>query len=574
MHHSSLYAIVCLSLLASTTLVSPSFAEDLEEGGASQLRRELSSSRRVGYLRQRTDSESDEVAFVMKDAYDKATYRIIAQPGLDLADFVDRHVSLHGETAGGTDGTPLRFAAERVIALDDQEPTRAQATKVRPAAFEPSDARPIERPRERSGIRVAALTDGLPAPSEVIETLPPLSIDIETAPESYVVEEPVTGFDWLRPPATRGIGLGGRAWIGAEYLLWHPTGMKLPPLVTGNPLGTPAAEAGVIGIPSTTILLGNGTILDDAQSGFRYSAGFWFRDRVALEVELFHFLEQNAAFHYDSSLNQILGRPFINLAPLVPPVRYDTQIIYFPPFTDGYINVSASSKFCGAAARLKFNLENGYECQNPCPGGCSIGCGPKPRCARLNLTAGYRYLRLEDYLRIEERVITAGDQFDAVDIFTTKSRFNGLEVGFESDFHYKIVDVNLFSRLAGGITSNQVQIAGQTVETVSGVVTSRDSGILTQASNIGIHEYDAASLVAELGIDFQRQVTPWLRVNAGYSVLYWGNVARAGKQIDLAIHPGLFEPQVAVPGTIGALPTHRYSDFFAHGFNVGATLVF
>lgn len=570
MRNLALSTVVGLGLLGSMVMVSQSFAQDQVEERTS-LRREMSSSRRVGYLRQRTDSESQEYQFVLKDAYDKATYHVIEQSGLDLAEFVDRYVSLHGATEGGTDGSPLRFSANQVTALDDQKPVSAKATNVRPASFVAPDARPIAPPRELGDIRVAALTDGLPAPSEVIGT-PPLSMEIETSPESYVVEPPVTGFGWMRPPAAIGNRLDGRAYISADYLLWKTTGMQLPPLVTGNPLGTPANQAGVIGVPSTTVLIGNGTILDDAQSGFKFGAGYWFNERVALEGELFFLFEQNVGYRYDSSLNQILGRPFINLAPLAPPIRYDTELVYFPPNIDGYVNVYASSEFVGSALRLKFRLND--ECQNPCVGGCSTSCDAKPKWGGLNLTAGYRYLELREYLRIEERVITAADQFDIADNFSTRSRFNGLEIGFDGDLHFNLVDVNVFSRLAGGVTNNRVQISGQTDQTTGAVVTTGNSGILAQASNIGAYNSDAASLVGEFGIDLQRQLTSNLRVNVGYSVLYWGNVARAGEQIDLNVHPGLFQPPTAVPGTIGAQPTYRFSDYFAHGLNAGVTFVF
>ena len=182
MRHLSLTTISWLCLLATAFLVSPSSANAQEEGRAALLRREMSSSRRVGYLRQRTDGDSDRDAFVLKDAYDKQTYQILAEPGLDLAEFVDRYVSLHGETEDGGSESQLRFATERVTALDDKKPVSARATTVRPAAFEAADARPMQEPRERSGVRVAALTDGLPAPSEVLQTQPPLAAEIETSP--------------------------------------------------------------------------------------------------------------------------------------------------------------------------------------------------------------------------------------------------------------------------------------------------------------------------------------------------------------------------------------------------------
>lgn len=544
-------AVVCISVSCFAGLAFfPSVLRAAEpESALADYEADVSEYDVVGKVVREWNEGRERNEFVVHDRRDGTRYVILSSQVVERGDLVGHRVGLNGRTRRRADDTEALIHPDLVDFLDSDVELAQFVSEERSVA-----PRVARAPGELSDIDIFMPGSG------------PLVGDGDL----YGGQGPVLQLgDNYRP---------GRFWVSAEYLRWRTTGMKLPPLVTGNPLGTPEAEAGVIGIPSTTILLGNGTILDEPQSGFRYSAGYWFCDGLALEAEVFHFLEHDVAYRFDSSLNQILGRPFMNRGPLVPPFRYDTQLIVFPPIIDGYVNVFASSQFHGAAARLKFNLKSDCQCQSgcqtPCVGACSSGCGPKPKWGKLNLTTGYRYLQLEEHLRIEERVITAGDQYDAIDDFRTRSRFHGLEVGFDGDFHCSVVDVNVFSRLSGGITRNRVQISGQTDETIGAVVTSGNSGILAQASNIGTRSHDSASLVAELGFDFQRQVTSCLRVNAGYSVLYWGKVARAGEQIDLSLHPGLFQPPVAVPGTIGALPTHRFSDFVAHGLNLGATLVF
>src|SRR5882757_945505 len=49
----------------------------------------------------------------------------------------------------------------------------------------------------------------------------------------------------------------GQFWAEMEYLAWSVKGDRLPPLVTTSPAGTPQAQAGILGPPSTTVLFGD-----------------------------------------------------------------------------------------------------------------------------------------------------------------------------------------------------------------------------------------------------------------------------------------------------------------------------
>ncbi len=370
-------------------------------------------------------------------------------------------------------------------------------------------------------------------------------------------------------------------WVRGEYLLWQTSGMKLPPLVTGNPLGTPAVEAGVIGVPSTRILLGDEAILDGSRSGYRLSGGVRLCDQVGFEADYFRLQDESANYHFSGG-NQIIGRPFINLGPLVPPVRWDTQLIDFPPNLTGHVNVHAYSEFYGAGGRLRFNLCETdrcvYDvcCDQGCDGGCAsccdatVGCAPRTvRYSSLDLTLGYRYLNLNEGIHIGEHVVSASDEFDVHDWFDARSKFNGLELGIVYECCHDWYSFDAFGRVGVGANQNSVGINGVTA--IDGVVQADPGGILAQASNIGTHDQTVASLMAQLGFNVNVCLTHHLSANAGYSFLYWGNVARAGEQIDKHVHPGLFPPYTAVPGTIGALPTHKLSDYYAHGLNFGLT---
>ena len=72
------------------------------------------------------------------------------------------------------------------------------------------------------------------------------------------------------------------------------------------------------------------------------------------------------------------------------------------------------------------------------------------------------------------------------------------------------------------------------------------------------------------------QITPCLRVTAGYTLLYWSHVMRVGNNIDRRLDPGQ-APTLAFPAiTPGANPMFPAirTEFWAQGINVGMELKF
>src|SRR5258707_15873832 len=77
-----------------------------------------------------------------------------------------------------------------------------------------------------------------------------------------------------RPPAPAD---AGQFWVEMEYLAWSVKGDRLPPLVTTSPAGTPQAQAGILGPPSTTVLFGDSSV----NGGWGPGGGAGARDRLA-----------------------------------------------------------------------------------------------------------------------------------------------------------------------------------------------------------------------------------------------------------------------------------------------------
>jgi hypothetical protein len=100
-------------------------------------------------------------------------------------------------------------------------------------------------------------------------------------------------------------------------------------------------------------------------------------------------------------------------------------------------------------------------------------------------------------------------------------------------------------------------------------------GLLALSSNIGRFSKDRAEVIPEFGGRVGYQVTPHLRVFAGYSLLYWGEVVRAGNEVDQVVNPNLLPgSRTPTTGPPRPLPLLTGSSFWAQGIELGLELRF
>jgi Putative beta barrel porin-7 (BBP7) len=356
-----------------------------------------------------------------------------------------------------------------------------------------------------------------------------------------------------------------RSWITGEYLLWWVNGSHLPPLVTTSPASTPAASAGVLGTPGAAVLFGNTDVDDKARSGGRLTAGYWLDCEQTWGVEASFFILNDTSHGRTAGSNgdPILARPFFNTATGKP----DAELVAFPGILSGNVAATSSSDpLLGAEALVRRNLL-----------ACDLGCGRGQ--FRLDALAGYRFLYLEEHLSVQENLtvtatdspvppgttIQVGDRFDA------RNTFNGGEVGLAAEWRKGPWSLNLLGKLGLGETTSTVNINGSTGGTIPGsdpVV--QTGGLLALGSNSGSHEGTHFSLVPQLDVSLGYQLTQSCRVTAGYSLLYWTDVARPGDQVDLAVNPALLPPAQPTDVQRPAFPFHR-SSLSAQGLSVGIT---
>lgn len=446
---------------------------------------------------------------------------------------------------------------------------RAQAEQVMPAERTPGRAPP------------AALS-GPPASGPVLSGQP----DVEyysPGGEPVYGDGPMIGYDYgpgySRGSGPFGMGLLGGMWVRGEYLVWATKGMRTPPLVITsadpgiNPADLHLNDNGDLGVVFPVgILYGGDRLNDDARSGARITFGFWLDDchTVGVEADYWGLNDGKDSFFRDSTGNPILSRPFYNI---LTGLESSSLVAYPTPvggvLHQGSIDIDTSTRVQGSGVRALVNM---------C---CSSGCGtslwngcPTPVSKRVDLIAGYRFVRLDDSLRIrEDSQLTPGGSFLITDSFDTENHFHGFDVGAQAGWRRGPWSLDVLSKVALGNVRSIADIRGTSVITPTGGATvTQTGGILAQSTNIGRYTNDEFAAVPELGFTVGYSLTPAWRVTAGYNFVYWSKVARAGDQIDRDVNPNLI-PDANGPGTDNShlRPEFRwvYDDFWAQGLTLG-----
>jgi hypothetical protein len=376
----------------------------------------------------------------------------------------------------------------------------------------------------------------------------------------------------VAPPATDvwtvAAPAGGRAWVEADLLLWWMRGTSLPPLVTTSPPGTPIAQAGVLGTPGATVLFGGSAVNGSLREGGRIAVGYWFNDAhdCGVEAEFFMLTTRATDFAAASNGNPILSRPFIDANSGQP----SSERIAFPGDTTGSVTASAATTgLLGAGILGRENL-----CLCCCVSGL-----------KLDALFGYRYLRLADHVVVNEDLVNVnpnnpnfipvGAAIFVTDRFASRNILNALDFGLDCSWQDGPVSLAMRARFAVGFNDQAVDVFGATTVTVPGVPPAVNSGgLLALAGNLGHHSRREVSVVPEVDVKLDYQLTPRLTASLGYTFLYWDRVVRAGDQIDSTVNPTLIPPPTNVVGPVRPTFSFPNTTFYAQGIDLGLTFIF
>jgi hypothetical protein len=380
-------------------------------------------------------------------------------------------------------------------------------------------------------------------------------------------------------------------WASGEYLLWFAKAqpVRFPLVTTSAP-----ADFGLLGRPSTLVVVGQNDLGFDSINGFRVSAGF-FGDvdrRFGAEASGFLLEEKSNITFIESSPAGIplLARPVIDTTNLR---GQAAQVVSAPDFGSGQVLVDTSTQTWGVEGSGVLNL---FRTPPGCGGRWAFG---------LDVLAGYRYLQLTEELNVSTAttlnvpatvtpqfvtgpfgVITPTGflvtptpvQFAGIQIFSpavvqvrdsfkTVNRFNGGQVGLRTEIRTGMYSLMVTGKFAFGHMhqillingasgfSDQTRLGAGPAAAMGTAV----GGLLATSTNIGKFNNDEFAIIPEVTINLGVNLTRALTAFVGYNFLYVDRVIRPGSQINPVVNAAT----VPFSSVYGANRPASFQDFFA-----------
>jgi hypothetical protein len=365
-----------------------------------------------------------------------------------------------------------------------------------------------------------------------------------------------------------------RHYVAFDALGWWMKGDPLPALVTTSPGNTPLSEAGIIGLPTTTVAFGNGNVNDSLRWGGRVTGGVWLDDFQTFAVEGHYYgfpsvstgFSQTSVFTDGTTDDAILARPFFNTAPgtnVQQAVLVAFPGLVVPPSVvnvDGTITAEEKSSFQSAGIGGRYGL---FPYNNP---------------YRVFLLGAYRFIDLNESLTISSSSSATVTPFpipiptdgtvQIVDSFATRNIFNGGELGASGEYVHDRWSLAVLKRIALGNMNQQVKINGRTSAVFDNYVASYAGGVLAQPTNIGTFTQNKFAWIPELDIKLGYQLLPRMRLTVGYNLTYISSVVRPGGQVNTNVNTTQIAGQPLV-GPPDPTVTMNTTSIWLQGFTTG-----
>ena len=349
--------------------------------------------------------------------------------------------------------------------------------------------------------------------------------------------------------------VGPRVWGEVDYLLWFERRQRVPLLVgtlkdslvnsaesvsstETNPLYPTNGRVSFGGINGLSARIG-GQVAD----GFGLDIGGFALERSSLERE---FRSEGSPSLIRTYTSAVQGKGINFFVAKIAPNGYA-----------GAIRVQADSQLWGIDANFRrpwYHLI----------------------ADRTDLLAGVRYLNLRESLNIDNAAFFPnGNVIGISDNFRTQNHIYVAQIGLQSYWYGSgRWDLNYFGKIGLGGASQRVEIDG--VNFIGGLP-DQNTGLYTQANNIGVFERNKFVAVGELGLKLGYRITERLHAQVGYNVLYVSSVVRPGPAIDPVINDSKLRYLANRPAdSADPRPTFTFArastDFYAQGLTLGLSL--
>ncbi|MGE0759081.1 MAG: BBP7 family outer membrane beta-barrel protein [Pirellulaceae bacterium] len=342
-------------------------------------------------------------------------------------------------------------------------------------------------------------------------------------------------------------------WTDVDFLLGVRHGIRVPPLVTTSPNGTPAAQAGVLGLATTTVAYPTEAIGEEARPGGRIALGMWIDPWQCWGVEgrYYALADAHTRFDVQSAGDPILARPFFD-------VLLNAQsslLVAFPGLVSpGSITITTDSQMMGGDALVRRSL-------------CRWGGG------RLDLLVGYQYARIDETLVIQDRLTDAdpanlipdGTVLSDTDRFATRNQYHAATIGAACRYEQGLWSLDLMGKIGLGNMRETVTISGESVTDNPPIGTPDNvvaAGLLASGVNLGTFTQDDFCVSPEINVKVIYHLAQNVDISLGYTFVYWSHLVQPGDQID---------PSLRVPADRFVI---RDTESWIHAFTVGAAFQF
>jgi SH3-like domain-containing protein len=352
---------------------------------------------------------------------------------------------------------------------------------------------------------------------------------------------------------------GPRHYLSLDALGWWVQGDHVPALATTSPIGTPQTSAGVLGLPTTSVLFGNQTVNTGIRPGGRVQGGIWVDDAQTFAFEGHYYALATASTDYNAtstfgsgSTGTILARPFFNDNPAVN--HASSLIVAFP----GFMPAPPATIAVNVNGSIKINETSNIQSAG---GGGRLSLSQYTSPVRFFLVGGYRFFNVAESLFVAStsspptETFLAGSRVMTSDYFATSNVFNGGDIGLGTELRLRRWWFGGETRVAMGNMQETLTVDGATAAIAGPFKAQYVGGLLTQASNIGTFTSNHFAVIPSVDLKLGYQVFPAMRLTVGYNFTWVSRVIRPGAQVDTTVNTS----QVAGGTLVG--PAHPQNTF-------------
>ena len=352
-------------------------------------------------------------------------------------------------------------------------------------------------------------------------------------------------------------------WATTEFLMWFVQDRDVAPLVVTSPNGT----LPILGINNTQVVFG-GEFEGELSAGIRSDYGKWVTDNVGIGGRFWTLAQNNESYFAEGQPGGVsIARPNIDLtfgSPNQPAGGNNGVLVNGPDLAgrnfDGSIAANSEIEIWGGELYSRVRLT------------CAKDC-------RVDLIGGYSHFEIDDSLAISSasRQINPPtlQTFNLVDLFDIENEFNGGQVGFEMVIKRGCWRVSSLTKVHMGNMEQSYNIRGFNSITTNPPTNTpiNNGGMLARGNNENpLAPRDVFAFVPEANFKLAYQFRRNVSLSAGYSFLYFDNVALVGDVVD----PVITSTASIFSGTNGARPAFQPNDssLFVQGLDLGVIIDF